>query len=113
MPGAALIIPAAEQALDDADHGGRLAPPAETARVQAEDESGDAADPDRVARPRWRLVENPFGESAFADLPSPLMITTRVSSSASETSSAARLGIVRSHLHSTPVAVDLSAPFLL
>ncbi len=32
-----------ERPLDDADHGRRLAPPAESARVQAGDEGGDAA----------------------------------------------------------------------
>jgi hypothetical protein len=37
-------VPVAEKALDDADHGGGLAPLVETARIQARDESGDAAD---------------------------------------------------------------------
>jgi hypothetical protein len=45
LVGDCAVMPVAEQALDDADHGGRLAPLAETARVQAGDESGDAADP--------------------------------------------------------------------
>jgi hypothetical protein len=38
------VVPAGEQALDDADHGGRLAPLAQTARVQARDEGADPAD---------------------------------------------------------------------
>jgi hypothetical protein len=38
------VVPVVEQALHDAEHRGRLAPLAQTARAQARDESGDAAD---------------------------------------------------------------------
>jgi hypothetical protein len=44
LVGDCAVVPVVEQALHDAEHGGRLAPLAETARVQAGDESGDAPD---------------------------------------------------------------------